>query len=202
VNHLLPRGLFTHRGKAVDLTKIKTVALMTIEGENDDITGTGQCRAALGLCTGIPAKNKQHFECPKVGHYGVFNGSRFRSEIAPRMRHFFRRFDPRTAASTAVEYKPSLALVSDKSRANRGNDATAFTFANGKNAVHALEPALEPRTVDVPRAGEVTVSLFDPFAPFAVMSPMDSMKLWSEATQTFFSSWSKFADQTPVAAAK
>jgi poly(3-hydroxybutyrate) depolymerase len=216
VNHQLPMGTFKHRGKLVDLTKIKTVALMTVEGENDDITGTGQCRAAIDLCTGIPAKNKQHFECPKVGHYGVFNGSRFRSEIAPRMRHFFRRFDPRTAAVTAAEFKPHIALVTDKSRANRGDDASAFTFANGKNAVHvdvdakamASEARAQGRPAnvvrsDVPRVGEVSVSLFDPFAPFAVMSPMGSMKLWSEASQVFFSNWSAFADQTtPVPAQK
>ena len=67
---------------------------MTVEGEKDDITGTGQCRAALDLCSGIPADNKLHFECPKVGHYGVFNGSRFRSEIAPRMTKFMRAHDP------------------------------------------------------------------------------------------------------------
>jgi len=51
---------------------------MNIEGEKDDITGLGQCRAALDLCTSIPAHRKYHFACPAVGHFGIFNGSRFR----------------------------------------------------------------------------------------------------------------------------
>ena len=94
VQHLMPRGLMTSRGRAVDLAAIRRPALMTVEGEKDDITGTGQCRAALDLCVGIPTDRKLHFECPRVGHYGVFNGSRFRSEIAPRMARFMRAHDP------------------------------------------------------------------------------------------------------------
>jgi poly(3-hydroxybutyrate) depolymerase len=102
VEHHLPRGQMMHRGRRVDLGAIKRVGLMTIEGQNDDITGKGQCSAAIDLCKSIPAANKQHFECPKVGHYGVFNGSRFRSEIAPRMGAFLRRFDPRTMNDAVV----------------------------------------------------------------------------------------------------
>ena len=103
VEHRLPRGLMHHRNRKVDLAAIKNVALMTIEGENDDITGKGQCSSALELCSGIPSAKKQHFECPKVGHYGVFNGSRFRSEIAPRMSAFLRRFDPLTKDLPVVQ---------------------------------------------------------------------------------------------------
>ena len=58
---------------------------MTLEGEHDDITGAGQCHVALGLCKNIPANRKSGVDCPKVGHYGVFNGSRFRTDIAPRI---------------------------------------------------------------------------------------------------------------------
>jgi poly(3-hydroxybutyrate) depolymerase len=90
VQHLLPRGLMTSRGRIVDLGAIRRPALMTVEGEMDDITGTGQCSAALKLCVRIPAGRKSHFECPTVGHYGIFNGSRFRREIAPRVASFVR----------------------------------------------------------------------------------------------------------------
>jgi poly(3-hydroxybutyrate) depolymerase len=90
VQHLLPRGLMTSRGRMVDLSAIRRPALMTVEGEMDDITGTGQCSAALQLCAGIPVNRKSHFECPAVGHYGIFNGSRFRREIAPRVSMFVR----------------------------------------------------------------------------------------------------------------
>ena len=78
---------------------------MTVEGEKDDITGTGQCRAALDLCTSIPADHKLHFECPRVGHYGVFNGSRFRAEIAPRISKFMRAHDP--CADSRPDASPS-----------------------------------------------------------------------------------------------
>ena len=64
------------------------MALLTVEGENDDISGVGQTKAAHDICTGIPADMKAHYMQPKVGHYGVFNGSRFRAEIAPRIADF------------------------------------------------------------------------------------------------------------------
>jgi poly(3-hydroxybutyrate) depolymerase len=61
---------------------------MTVEGEHDDISGVGQTQAAHRLCVNIPASRKAHWLQPDVGHYGVFNGSRFRSEIAPRISDF------------------------------------------------------------------------------------------------------------------
>jgi len=88
IRHALPKGEMTHRGRKVDPSAITRVALMTVEGENDDISGVGQTEAAHRLCVNIPADNKVHYLQPGVGHYGVFNGSRFRSEIAPRIADF------------------------------------------------------------------------------------------------------------------
>jgi poly(3-hydroxybutyrate) depolymerase len=88
VRHALPRGEMTHRGRPVDPSRIKRVALLTIEGEHDDISGVGQTEAAHRLCVNIPADHKAHWLQHGVGHYGVFNGSRFRSEIAPRISDF------------------------------------------------------------------------------------------------------------------
>jgi poly(3-hydroxybutyrate) depolymerase len=88
VRHAMPQGEMTHRGRPVDLERIKRVALLTVEGEHDDISGVGQTKAAQDLCTGIPADRKVHWLQPGVGHYGVFNGSRFRAEIAPRIADF------------------------------------------------------------------------------------------------------------------
>ncbi len=88
VRHLLPKGEMTHRGTPVDPKAIRNVALLTIEGENDDISGLGQTEAAHGLCVNIPADMHAHYMQPAVGHYGVFNGSRFRSEIVPRIVDF------------------------------------------------------------------------------------------------------------------
>jgi poly(3-hydroxybutyrate) depolymerase len=103
VNHHMPKGEMTYGRRRVDLRQIRRVALMTIEGEKDDITGVGQCRAAHDLCTSIPDTHRVHFECPKVGHYGIFNGSRFRREIAPRIADFTRRNDGRTSQGIVSE---------------------------------------------------------------------------------------------------
>lgn len=88
VKHALPKGTMMHRDKPVDLSAIKHCALMTVEGENDDISGVGQTEAAHRLCVNIPDDRRAHWVQPKVGHYGVFNGSRFRAEIAPRIANF------------------------------------------------------------------------------------------------------------------
>ena len=88
VRHALPEGVMSHRGELVDPAKIRRVALMTVEGEHDDISGVGQTEAAHRLCVNIPPDLKTHWLQPAVGHYGVFNGSRFRSEIAPRISDF------------------------------------------------------------------------------------------------------------------
>ena len=88
VRHALPKGEMTHRGQRIDPEKIRRVALLTIEGEHDDISGVGQTEAAHRLCVNIPAERKAHWLQPSVGHYGVFNGSRFRAETAPRIADF------------------------------------------------------------------------------------------------------------------
>ena len=88
IRHALPKGEMTHRNRMIDLGIIKRVALLTVEGEHDDISSPGQTEAAQALCANIPAERKTHYLQPGVGHYGVFNGSRFRSEIAPRISDF------------------------------------------------------------------------------------------------------------------
>jgi poly(3-hydroxybutyrate) depolymerase len=88
IRHALPDGTMMHRDEPVVPAAIRSVAMFTVEGENDDISGVGQTRAAHDICTGIPAERRAHYLQPKVGHYGVFNGSRFRAEIAPRIADF------------------------------------------------------------------------------------------------------------------
>ncbi len=83
IEHALPKGELMHRGEPVDPTEIRNVALLTVEGENDDISGVGQTEAAQHLCINIPKKKRRHHLQKDVGHYGVFNGSRFRAEILP-----------------------------------------------------------------------------------------------------------------------
>jgi len=81
--HSLPNGTFRHRGEVVDLGCIADTALLAIEGERDDISGIGQTRAALTLATGLAAKKKRYLLAKGAGHYGIFNGSRWREKIAP-----------------------------------------------------------------------------------------------------------------------
>ncbi|MEC9369025.1 MAG: polyhydroxyalkanoate depolymerase [Pseudomonadota bacterium] len=91
VRHALPRGEMSHRGRLVDPSSIRRVALMTVEGEKDDISGVGQTEAAHKLCSSLPDSKRVHYLQKGVGHYGVFNGSRFVSEIAPRISDFISR---------------------------------------------------------------------------------------------------------------
>jgi len=86
--YLLPQGKLVVNGERVRPEAIKTAALLTIEGELDDISGNGQTEAAHGLCKGIPAARKEHFLAKGVGHYGIFSGRKYREIVYPRIREF------------------------------------------------------------------------------------------------------------------
>jgi len=135
IRHALPKGEMMHRGERVDPGAIRNVALLTVEGENDDISGVGQTEAAQDICTGIPADRRAHYLQPKVGHYGVFNGSRFRAEIAPRIRDFISTFAQARARSS-----------NGHARGN-GHDV--------KPAVTAAPVATDTRTAAATAAGSV-----------------------------------------------
>ena len=90
--HLLPRGQWVSRGRKIDPAAIET-ALMTVEGELDDISGIGQTKAAHALTPNIPGARHVHWEQPRVGHYGIFNGRKWREQIMPRVRAFIREND-------------------------------------------------------------------------------------------------------------
>ena len=81
--HSLPKGEFVHRGRLIDLGAITDTAILAVEGERDDISGVGQTAAALKITTGLSEAKKRYFLVPEVGHYGIFNGSKWRREIAP-----------------------------------------------------------------------------------------------------------------------
>lgn len=95
VEHHLPLGIFHHRDRLVDLTAIDKTALMTVEGENDDVSGIGQTMAAHVLCSNIPETHRAHYEQEGVGHYGVFNGAKWEQSVAPRVNAFIRSHDQR-----------------------------------------------------------------------------------------------------------
>ena len=88
MDHDLPQGRFTWRGERVDPAAIRETALLTVEGEKDDMCSPGQTEAAQALCTSIPRERKRHHLQKGVGHYGVFAGARWESEIYPVFREF------------------------------------------------------------------------------------------------------------------
>ncbi|MBW7944896.1 MAG: polyhydroxyalkanoate depolymerase [Sphingomonadaceae bacterium] len=91
--HLLPKGEFMHRGTRIDPGTIADVALLAVEGERDDISGIGQTKAALTLAAGLPAAKKKYLLAKEVGHYGIFNGRRWREKIAPVVEDFIAKHD-------------------------------------------------------------------------------------------------------------
>jgi poly(3-hydroxybutyrate) depolymerase len=90
---LLPRGELEHRGRLVKPQAIHDTALLAIEGERDDISGLGQTRAALDIARKLPEAKKKYFLARDVGHYGIFNGRKWREKIAPVVEKFVRAND-------------------------------------------------------------------------------------------------------------
>jgi poly(3-hydroxybutyrate) depolymerase len=101
----LVNGTWRVRGELVKPQDIHTSALLTIEGELDDISGAGQTRAAHGLCTGIPPQRQFHYQAMGAGHYGIFSGRRWREQVYPQVREFITQYGsgplPPTAGKAA-----------------------------------------------------------------------------------------------------
>ncbi len=98
---LLPRGEWVVNGEKVDPSAIRDTALLSIEGELDDIAGLGQTEAAQALCTGITADRREHFIVEGAGHYGIFSGRRWREVVYPKVRDFFAAHAEAPAAKAA-----------------------------------------------------------------------------------------------------
>jgi poly(3-hydroxybutyrate) depolymerase len=133
VKHQLPNGQMTHRERPVRTEAIRRTALLTIEGERDDISGVGQTKAAHALCTNLTYEKKQHYLAKGVGHYGVFNGSRYRSDIQPRIRDFIRKHHAGSNGSLERAAKPINGKGKHSSAFEaRFADAFGFTALSGK----------------------------------------------------------------------
>ena len=99
VKHSLPRGEMKHRSEPVDPGSIRKTGILAVEGENDDISGVGQTLAALELCENLDERLKKYHLQKDVGHYGVFNGSRFRKHIVPVILDFAKFIEQQPAAA-------------------------------------------------------------------------------------------------------
>ncbi len=116
----LVNGTWEVRGELVRPQDITGTALLTIEGELDDISGAGQTRAAHDLCEGIPADRRFHYDAVGAGHYGIFSGKRWREKVYPAVRDFITRFDAAQGEQQAEPQparKPRLTSVKTTSRA-------------------------------------------------------------------------------------
>ncbi|SEJ28222.1 poly(3-hydroxybutyrate) depolymerase [Sphingomonas sp. OV641] len=91
--HALPSGTMTHRGVPVDPAAITDIGILAVEGERDDISGLGQTKAALTLASNLPADKKRYYMAEGVGHYGIFNGSKWRERIAPVVEEWIAAHD-------------------------------------------------------------------------------------------------------------
>lgn len=115
----IAQNRFSVNGKPVDLGKISDVAIMTVEGANDDISAPGQCVAALRLCTGVPAHRKtQHLE-PGAGHYGIFAGRSWRLNIRPLVLDFI---DEQLRPGTTGRRRRTYPKPVDQGRINPAED--------------------------------------------------------------------------------
>ena len=147
VHHRLAKGEMTHRHGLIRPLAIRHVALMTIEGQNDDICGVGQTEAAHGLCGNLSPSMREHYVQPEVGHYGLFSGSRFRRDIAPRIGEFISKaqllYHDRTAARR--HRKPERAILGCQPQQGRrttisagichGNAFSDCLVINGRGSV-------------------------------------------------------------------
>ena len=153
-DHALPDRKITHRGQKVDCSLVKKTALMTVEGEKDDICGIGQTEAAHDLCSNIPNGNRTHYVQPGVGHYGVFNGTRWRTEIQPRIREMIRNIHQRRRVGdkpvaevkretkATVAKKPTIA----KRKASAAPKKTATKKAVAKKTTSTKQAATRARS--------------------------------------------------------
>lgn len=143
IEHALPMRRLMHRDKHVDTSAIKTVALLTVEGEKDDISGLGQTEAAHALCDQLPDDMKMHYVQPSVGHYGVFNGSRFRDGIRPRITDFVNKFDKPGSVAAKGSTKSAAAALN-------GSQASPAKTISSKQVTSARNDTLEQLMLKVP----------------------------------------------------
>ncbi len=118
--HLLPRGLWDVAGERVMPSAIRNTALMTIEGELDDISGAGQTRAAHTLCTGIPEADRAHLTAEGAGHYGIFSGRRWRDQVYPQVRDFIARYASTASSSPAINASNSAKRITKSGKRTHG----------------------------------------------------------------------------------
>ncbi len=145
--HRLPDGNMMHRGERVDCSAIRKTALLTIEGERDDICGLGQTEAAHDMCANVAVDERYHYVQPGVGHYGVFNGTRWRTEIQPRIREMIRTIQfKRQMGDTSLKFALPYRMLVGTREAEIPWDTTAAAKADKATAASPTPPAGDTAT--------------------------------------------------------
>ena len=130
---------------------IKGTALMTVEGELDDISGSGQTRAAQDLCTGVPSSERLHLEVPGAGHYGIFSGRRWRETVYPALVQFISSHSPKAGAKAAVK-------VAVKAAVTQPIKPLAVKAAEAQPARKVTRPAVKATAKTSPKLATKTVA--------------------------------------------
>jgi poly(3-hydroxybutyrate) depolymerase len=120
----LVNGTWEVKGEFVRPQDITTSALLTVEGELDDISGAGQTKAAHDLCTGIPKERQFHYDVEGAGHYGIFSGRRWREKVYPQVRDFITRFDKEVASPAKPEALPDATAEAVPAAPSRSKRST------------------------------------------------------------------------------
>lgn len=167
--HLLPKGEMVHRGERVDPSRINRTAILAIEGERDDISGIGQTKAALDVATGLDDSRKAYHLIKGVGHYGIFNGGKWRRSIAPLIEAFIRTHEAReTTPKTEAKAPAAPKTVAPKMKAKaRKPVRKAATKATTKTATPkaAAPKAAAPKAVTTPKTAVATPATPAAIAP-------------------------------------
>ena len=198
----LVNGTWVVKGTTVRPQDITSSALLTIEGELDDISGAGQTRAAHDLCTGIPKARQFHYDVVGAGHYGIFSGRRWREMVYPRVKDFIQQFNQEAAQGSTVKaiatvatsddgtparVRPRLTAVAAKAAptANATAPASAEVPAKAKKSVEATaKPARQAKTVAQAKPGakaKAEASASKPLKAKATSQPAKARKAVSKA---------------------
>ena len=157
--HALPRGTWHVNGHRVAPEDIKNIGLLTIEGELDDISGPGQTKAALDLCSGISKADKKHYTAIGAGHYGIFSGRRWRELVYPEVRDFIASFEKKSAMANAqsktVDVQAKTNDIQDEKKTQAVALSTSTTQATTKVTAATADAKV---TAAPPKASKTAVA--------------------------------------------
>jgi poly(3-hydroxybutyrate) depolymerase len=203
----LPEGTWEVDGEMVRPQDIQRTALMTIEGELDDISGSGQTHVAHELCTNIPTEHKRSLTAEKCGHYGIFSGRRWRTVIYPQLRDFIREFTVESSNGTSGDGKtaaaPETPVDTTPSAAAEVPPAPAASVAPA--ATPAAAPAAKPAAPRTTSRAKAAAPSDAPQAELALSEPAPAAKAPAKrapAKKAATAAWPAAPSVKPVAARK